>query len=385
MNLPDLLKQPLRPFVRALRGGIADIRLARTLQRLQWVEPTPQQPLQVSYAHSGFPRPLPGEHVVLRGGGVKYRSLDRWQPHAGLACNILYAVSSRHCASAIAILQAAQARGIKVVWNQNGVGYPAWAGAEWRKTNATMQAMLHAADYVLYQSHFCKMSADHFLGVRWGAWEIVYNAVDTNTFTPAPADPDPHHLVLLSAGSINAWYRFERAARTVAAVARMQPAVRWIVAGQPGWHHDAATMQAQAHQLLAALGISERVTMLGAYTQVDAPALYRRAHILLHTKYNDPCPSVVLEAMASGLPVVYSQSGGVHELVGNDAGIGIAAPLSWDEVFPPDPEPLAAAVLAIAAERGRYASAARQRAVQSFDLEPWLQRHRDIFTALIYQ
>ncbi|HWH06801.1 MAG TPA: hypothetical protein VNT23_10265, partial [Gaiellaceae bacterium] len=31
---------------------------------------------------------------------------------------------------------------------------------------------------------------------------------------------------------------------------------------------------------------------------------------LLHTKVNDPCPNVVLEALASGLPVVHPASGG---------------------------------------------------------------------------
>ena len=45
-----------------------------------------------------------------------------------------------------------------------------------------------------------------------------------------------------------------------------------------------------------------RVEAVGRYSQADAPALFRRAHVLLHTKVNDPCPSVVLEAMASGAP-----------------------------------------------------------------------------------
>ena len=61
----------------------------------------------------------------------------------------------------------------------------------------------------------------------------------------------------------------------------------------------------------------------------------RRADLLLHTKYNDPCPTVVLEAMASGLPVVYSASGGVPELVGEEAGVGIPAPFDWEHDHPP--------------------------------------------------
>ena len=53
--------------------------------------------------------------------------------------------------------------------------------------------------------------------------------------------------------------------------------------------------------------------------------MLRRAHVLLHTKVNDPCPTAVIEAMACGLPVAYPASGGTVELVGDEAGIGVAA------------------------------------------------------------
>ena len=53
-------------------------------------------------------------------------------------------------------------------------------------------------------------------------------------------------------------------------------------------------------------------------------------------------PTVVLEALASGLPVVYSASGGTPELVGDDAGVGVPAPLDWEQDHPPAPEALAA-------------------------------------------
>ena len=112
-----------------------------------------------------------------------------------------------------------------------------------------------------------------------------------------------------------------------------------------------------------------------------APGIFQRAALLLHTKYNDPCPTVVLEALASGLPVVYSASGGVPELVGPDAGVGVPAELDWDRDRPPDPQVMAAAVLRAAQDAERMAMAARSRA-EAFDVEPWLDRHQQVFEAL---
>ena len=130
-------------------------------------------------------------------------------------------------------------------------------------------------------------------------------------------------------------------------------------------------------------GIADRVELLGRYAQRDAPALYRRADLLLHTKVLDPCPTAVIEAMACGLPVVYAASGGTVELVGGEAGVGVPHPVSWERDEPPAPEELAEAVSAVLAQRDRFAKAARRRAVERFSLEPWLDRHTELFSQLV--
>jgi hypothetical protein len=43
---------------------------------------------------------------------------------------------------------------------------------------------------------------------------------------------------------------------------------------------------------------------------------------------------------------------------------------------------MAAAVECVLSERERYAEAARARAVERFSLEPWLDRHAELFASL---
>jgi glycosyltransferase involved in cell wall biosynthesis len=87
--------------------------------------------------------------------------------------------------------------------------------------------------------------------------------------------------------------------------------------------------------------------------------------------------------MACGLPVVYAASGGTVELVGDEAGVGVPHPVTWERDEPPPPEALALAVQVVLSERERFAEAARRRAVERFALGPWLDRHAELFSELV--
>jgi glycosyltransferase involved in cell wall biosynthesis len=71
------------------------------------------------------------------------------------------------------------------------------------------------------------------------------------------------------------------------------------------------------------------------------------------------------------------------ELVGDEAGVGVPHPVTWERDQPPAPEALAEAVTRVLAERERYAAGARRRAVERFGLEPWLDRHAELFAELL--
>lgn len=375
--LTAVLKRAIGRGRRALRGSANLARSRWVLSRVQVPPWRPGESPRVSYAHRGFPQPPPGPEVFVQGGAVKYRYLHEWKAHAGLRFHILYAVSSSRYAAIEELVAVARRRGAKVVWNQNGVYHPqSYANAA--RLNARLAALYQQADYVFYQSQFCRQSAEQWLGRREGPGEVLYNAVDTQTFVPAdPPAEKPCELRLLMAGSHYSDYRLPCAIRTLAAVRRVRPA-RLLIAGR-----IVGDLAVAARALVTKLGLEPFVTWLGPYTQREAPAVYQQGHIYLHTKYLDPCPSAVIEAMACGLPVVYSWSGGTPELVGDEAGIGVPAELSWSRDIPPDPDALAAGVLRIAEDLSRYAAAARERAVKRFDIRAWLARHEAVFAALL--
>jgi glycosyltransferase involved in cell wall biosynthesis len=337
--------------------------------------PGPGQ-VRVSYGHARVPRSA--DYAV--GGIVKLQALDRLFPNSPRRFNLLYLVSSRLPDGAVALARAAKAKGAAVVFNQNGVGYPGWHGPGWEDVNAPMAALMPMAAHVFYQSQFCKDTADRFLKVRPERWEILHNAVDTERFVPAASRP-ARPLTLLLGGTQYARYRVDSAVRTLALVRRSLPDARLLVAGTLRWPTN-ETPRADIDRLTGELGVAGAVEFPGPYSQADAVALYQRADVLLHTKYNDPCPTVVIEALSCGLPVVYSCSGGVPELVGDDCGAGVPVEQSWDRDVAAAPEALCAAVLRVRGDLERLSSSARLRACQRFDVKPWLARHAEVFERL---
>jgi glycosyltransferase involved in cell wall biosynthesis len=335
----------------------------------------PAPGVRVSYGFGRLPRD--GAH----GGMVKIQRLHARFPNRPWRFNVVYLVSSRMPPGAEALLPLIRAGRAALVWNQNGVAYPGWHGPGWERTNAPMARMLAAASHVVYQSEFCRATSDRFLGKAAAPSEILYNAVDTGVFTPAARAGRRDGLVILVGGTQDLRYRFATALEAFVLVARRRRDARMIVTGRLRWGGGDAT--AEATRLLAESGVADRVRLLGPYTQAEAPGIYGQADLLLHCKVNDPSPGLVIEALACGLPVVYSATGGTPEMVGPDAGIGVPGEESFEGDVPPDPRRLAEAILEVAERRGERADAARQRAVERFDLEPWLARHAEIFERVL--
>lgn len=315
---------------------------------------------------------------LIHGGRVKLLHLAEAFPPKAVDFNLLYLVSSAPPQFALDLVDWAKSRGVKFVWNQNGVAYPAWYGTRVEELNAPMRVLREQADYIFNQSAFCEACAQQFLGEVKTPAEIAFNCVDMTLFRPAEA-PDTRVCRLLAAGSHHESYRVLSVLETVAELKRRKFPVELQLAGRflwPGAEEEVAAA-------LRALDIAELVRRIPGYRQEEAPAIYQAAHILLHPKYKDPCPTVPIEAMACGVPVIGSESGGMPELVGEDGGALLEVPESWEQNYWPTPTAMADAVERIMSQWAQYSETARARAVARFSKEGWLAQHRRVFEKLV--
>lgn len=156
------------------------------------------------------------------------------------------------------------------------------------------------ADWTVYQSEFCRESF-RSEGADVSRSTVILNGVDLDVFAPALEVPPLAPLRLIAV----AWSPNVRKGGPLVAAASRLPGVEVTFVGN--WPTGVAP---------------EAVRIVPAQPHDRLAVLLREHHALIHMAQNDPCSNAVLEAMASGLPVVHGPSGGTPEIV---AGCGVSA------------------------------------------------------------
>jgi glycosyltransferase involved in cell wall biosynthesis len=167
-----------------------------------------------------------------------------------------------------------------------------------------MTRALTAADAIIAQGEALR-DVIHGLGVAADRIVTINNGVDVTAF--ATAEPFSHpRRYLLGLGSLVRHKGFDL---LIDAYARLRdPAVDLLIAGDGG---ESAALEAQVERL----GLRDRVRLLGPVTGDRKVSLYRSAELFVCPSRREPFANVILEALASGLPVVAADVGGNPELV----------------------------------------------------------------------
>lgn len=206
------------------------------------------------------------------------------------------------------------------------------------------------------------------LGRRGDQVSVIQNGVDTDYFTPDPDGfgpvrkvalcvarfvEDKDHLTLLRAFDM-AW-------------AQVPEAELWLVGDGP----LKARVEFSARRLASARQI--KVFPGGA----DLRPFYRQAKVLVLSSVREGLPNVVLEGMASGVPVVATAVGGIPEVV-EDKRTGFLSPAK-------DESGLAMSLIRLLSDenlRSRMGQEARNVTEREFSMSAMVGRHEALFGKL---
>jgi glycosyltransferase involved in cell wall biosynthesis len=227
--------------------------------------------------------------------------------------------------------------------------------------------------------------ADALVADGWAARELpaklgrqvheVPKGVDVELFRP---DGDDRRAALGLAGKrvllgVARFVPIKNVALSIEAmkrIAQADPLAHLVLAGDGP---ETANLRAQAAQL----EIAGRISFVGNVAHSDLPALYRAADVFLLSSDFDNSPNVVLEAMASGLPVVATNVGGVAEYVRTEGGSLVPAR---------DAAALAATAVDWLADGDRRRTAGafnRRRAVEQFSWRASAERLLGVYETVL--
>jgi glycosyltransferase involved in cell wall biosynthesis len=191
----------------------------------------------------------------------------------------------------------------------------------------------------------------------WNKIEFMHHGVDTELFNPArlPADPPRVDRRILFVGSV---HRFKGVLTLADAFARV---VRFVETASLVMVGSGSVIEIMKHRL-AELGVAERVTFVGRAARTDVAGWMRSCDVVCSPSFGEPYGQNVLEAMASGKPVVATTQGG-HRHIGDSRGLL--------RVEPGNVERLAAALTAILLDPARGADMGRHNREIAENCHAW--------------
>jgi glycosyltransferase involved in cell wall biosynthesis len=241
------------------------------------------------------------------------------------------------------------------------------------------QRACHEADAVIAVSEHTRGEALRHYGAPPDGVRVVHNAVDMARFAPRDAgllrrfrralarDAEP---LLLYVGRLDPEKGVEALLKAAEILAGKGTPFRFAIAGN-------GILEAKLREAASGTALSGRVVFAG-YAQGEVLSyLYQSAQVVVVPSLYEPFGIVALEAMASGVPVVASATGGLAEII-TDGRDGLLVPAG-------DAGRLAAVLETLLASPSlgqRLCESARRRVEEEFCWRRVAERTRDVYQAI---
>jgi len=187
----------------------------------------------------------------------------------------------------------------------------------------------------LVYSHASKISTvskfnvswEKFYGAELSKIDVIYNGVDENVFTPRPK---PEHLkdipTVVAAARIFDLKDILTMIKTCEEVIKKIPEVQFLVYG----NKDAVPEYTEeCENLIEELHLENNFFLKGFHNKPEL--IYSEGDISILTSISEGFPYTVIESMASGIPVVATDVGGVTEAIDDTCGL-VCKPRDYVEI-----------------------------------------------------
>lgn len=205
------------------------------------------------------------------------------------------------------------------------VSHPEWFDHRWFYfyTRAMLPILARRAHSVVTISQCSKRDLMDHYGLPAEKITVVPPGVDHRVFHPN-YDREAigrmrdrlgiHGKYILSVGTLEPRKNLPRLVESFAMLRAYAEDYRLVIVGDRGWQYE------QIFRKVQTLGLEDRVRFLGYVPDSELPLLYRGAELLVYPSLYEGFGVPIVEAMASGCPVVCSNRSSMPDVVG-EAGI----------------------------------------------------------------
>ncbi len=216
------------------------------------------------------------------------------------------------------------------------------------------------------------------LPLRPDRMRVIYNGVDTERFHSAGTGSlreelglGPDTLLVCSVGNIRTPKGYDHLLEAARRLREQERPVHFAVAG-----HGKGTLYERLLERRRDWKLEDTVTFLGF--RDDTVNILSSSDVFLLPSTSEGFSISTIEAMACGLPVVATRSGGPEEIITPDVDGCLIPPASGESI--------AAAIRDLAADpdkRRRFGSAARETVARRFSLEAMIEAYRDLYREVL--
>jgi glycosyltransferase involved in cell wall biosynthesis len=191
----------------------------------------------------------------------------------------------------------------------------------YRRMNYPRTALV--ADAIIINSDSLRSEIERYLDVDPKKLKLIYEAVDHEVFKPDDAGSARSHLAKYGITKpfvlfVSSLWRYKNCDGLLRA---------WVTAREQLQGHQLAIVghgrdeayAAELRSLAAELGIADDVVFVGGVPLEETARFYQAAELLVYPSFNETFGLPILEAMASGCPVVTSNISAMPEIAGGAA------------------------------------------------------------------